>query len=334
MAACITLNVADPINWRRDGCTQLAIRGKSAAALPAPPPPPAPVDYLPFEVLETALSKYSGLYADNHLIQWLTDSNRAAFAFTDEIAREVIERYYLGNSGKYAGWVVFPYIDHKWRVRQIKLMDYNPATGSRIKEPQSRVLAIGKKLLRKENANLQYCLFGEHLLNGNEYEVKIFESEATAIYCSVFYPRAVCLATGGKNGFKFIPENLHPLKGRKIVLYPDLEAYPVWEQKAADLRAMGLKATVSTLLLEQAELYAVNNGIPVEEMKRNTFDLRDVLKFQDWRPFRSTQPQETEPQPAPTPPQETKAPECGGEIKRVVSLFINAGFELTEKHIE
>jgi hypothetical protein len=284
------------------------------------------------QVLEQSLKQYSGLYDSNHFVQWLTDQSRGACAFTDEIACELIERYYLGNAGKYPGWVLFPYIDHKWRLRQLKLMDYDPTTGGRIKEPQSRVLAIGKKVLKNEQANLQYCLFGEHLLSGNDKPVKIFESEATAIYCSVFYPGAVCLATGGKNGFKFTAENLHPLRGRTVTLYPDLDAYTEWEQKAADLRAMGLCATVSTLLMEQATEYARKYSISVEVMAKGKFDLRDVLKFQDWRPYRTTPPAATTPPeqpPAPEPPPAAIIPpEMDEDTKQAISLLMDAGFEI------
>jgi hypothetical protein len=126
-------------------------------------------------------------------------------------------------------------------------------------------------------------------------------------------------------------ENLHHLRGRQITLYPDLEAHSTWEQKAADLQAMGLNAAVSTALLEQATQYALKHRIALEEMTKNTFDLRDVLKFQDWRPYRNSPPDTVEvcsPPDTPEPPPETFTPEMDEVTKQAVSLLMDAGFEI------
>lgn len=51
----------------------------------------------------------------------------------------------------------------------------------------------------------------------------------TAIICSGVMPEYVWLATGGKQNFK--AEKCECLKGRKVILYPDLGAFEDWKTR-------------------------------------------------------------------------------------------------------
>ena len=52
--------------------------------------------------------------------------------------------------------------------------------------------------------------------------VALVESEKTAIICSAMMPQYLWLATGGKSQFN---SRLTVLKGRKIIAFPDIDAY-------------------------------------------------------------------------------------------------------------
>ena len=80
-------------------------------------------------------------------------------------------------------------------------MLYDPGTGHRVKNPTSKVMWV-HNLKLFEDFHLKQCLFGEHLLDGNNGPVAIVESEKTAIIASMFFQDAVWLATGGLNNLR------------------------------------------------------------------------------------------------------------------------------------
>lgn len=77
---------------------------------------------------------------------------------------------------------------------------------------------------------LSQCLFGEHLLKGRPGDtVCLVESEKSAVIGSGVMPGYVWLATGGKQNLK--TEKCECLKGRNVILFPDLGAFDVWKEK-------------------------------------------------------------------------------------------------------
>lgn len=248
--------------------------------------PSRSIDFIPKELFKKLLSSGTGLYKSNHFIQWMGNPERGDFAFDAPTLNNLIETYYLGNSTKekYKGWVFFPYIDINGNVRDIKAMDYNPATGKRIgvKNGDSfdKCRYIGKEILNDPDANTERCFYGEHLLKGNDRTVRIFESEATATYSAPFYPNSICIATGGKNGCKWTERgNLRVLYGRKVILCPDIDAHEEWQHKAEILKGYGIDASVSELIVTNALKYAQQNGISYDDLVRQKYDLRDILKY-------------------------------------------------------
>lgn len=263
-------------------------------------------DFIPHSIFDKLCKE--GDKDQNHFLQWLANKKRMQFKFDIETVDSLIEKYYLITYRKH--WILFPYIDTDRNLRDIKAMDYNPATGKRIAvkngDIEDRCHFIGKKLLSEQGfsePNLKRCFYGEHLLKGNSKPVKIFESEATATYAAVFFPDSVCLATGGKNGCKWTEKSVfRVLRGRKVTLYPDIDAHEEWEANAVILKLAGIEIIVSGIIKDHALKMSKQQGIAYDELKRQKFDLRDILKFKIPPAPKAT----TEPQPAARPAEAVK----------------------------
>src|SRR5690606_39778453 len=74
----------------------------------------------------------------------------------------------------------------------------------------------------------------------------------------------IWLATGGLNNLS--KSRFEPLRGRKVVLYPDLGAYDRWSEKAKELKPI-CSISVSDLLEQVA----------TEKERDNGFDVADYL---------------------------------------------------------
>lgn len=244
--------------------------------------------YIPFEIYYKILIDGKAGLTENNFIKWLINPERGKYKLPNYAIENIIGNYFLGNwnNYNYKGWILFPYIDINNRLTEVKAIDYNPKTGKRIKEPYPKCHFIGKKLLTNQDANTGRCFFGEHLLIGNNKNVMLFESEATAVYASVFYPEVVCLATGGKNGCKWTEANkCEILKGHKITLYPDIDSHNDWEEKAEILKEYGINVSVSNLIINSAEEYARAYNIDINLLIKGKFDLRDILKYKNLDEF-------------------------------------------------
>lgn len=90
------------------------------------------------------------------------------------------------------------------------------------------------------------------------------ESEKTAIIASVYFPGFVWLATGGLSNLK--ADNCAVLRGRNVVLFPDLNAFDKWSAKAETLSRFA-NVAVSDLLEKNAPDIDRHNG----------YDLADYL---------------------------------------------------------
>jgi hypothetical protein len=271
--------------------------------------PQKQIDFIPDTIFKKQLSEGTHLYSGNHFIQWLGNSQRGEFAFDDKTIKNLIESYFIANSSKYKGWVLFPYIDINGKIRDIKAMDYNPSTGKRIATKngdfQNRCHFIGKEILNNREANTERCFYGEHQLKGNNKLVRIFESEATATYSAPFYRDSICIATGGNNGCKWTEKDkCNVLQGRTVILYPDIDAHDNWEQKAEILRGYGITVQVSNLIKNNALKFAEQNGIEYNELVKLKYDLRDILQRKKLSDF--LKPEVTEPPPTAQPLVEVK----------------------------
>jgi hypothetical protein len=219
---------------------------------PIPKPQPVP-SYINMDVFKKSLQGYE----DNRLIQYLCRT------IGDEATRQAIARYFIGTSKHWDSSTVFWQIDGCGKIRAGKIMQYDSHTGKRIKEPVNKITWV-HTVLKLPDFHLYQCLFGEHLLKGNNKPVCIVESEKTAIIASVYLPDMIWLACGGCGNLSL--KLCESLKGRTVVLYPDCGKYNEWTDKA---KALSTICTVSiSSLLETGA---------TEQERQSGFDLADYL---------------------------------------------------------
>ena len=245
---------------------------------PMPPPPKPPV-FIPNEVMQASLKAYH----QNNFVKYL----HTLFDASDVEA--VVNCYQLGTSSRWEGATVFWYIDLNRNVRagQVKCFD---DTGHTIKdvladgEPQSRTTWVHSLLSRKRPApvwladylnqeNKVGCLFGEHLLKSESTKVVcVVEAPKTAIIASLYFPNFLWLAVGALT--YLTADRCKALEGRKVILWPDLNGYDLWRERADKLSAGRWK--VSDFLEQVA---------PDEERSKG-LDLADYLPRYHYKDFR------------------------------------------------
>ena len=185
--------------------------------------------------------------AANHLITYLSTM------LPSSAIDRIIADYRLASTPDQA--IIFLQIDQDNQCRTGKIMQYDPATGHRIKDPDKpgRINWLHSILKRRKQLppdwQLTQCLFGEHLLPQHQDKtVALVESEKTAIICSAMMPQYLWLATGGKSGLT--SERLSSLKGRKIIVFPDIDAFKDWQQKIFTFPHLDIR--ISRLLEDNA----------------------------------------------------------------------------------
>ena len=185
--------------------------------------------------------------ATNHLISYLKTM------IPSSAIDRIIADYRLASTPDQA--IIFLQIDQDNQCRTGKIMQYNPATGHRIKDPNKpgRINWLHSILKRRKQLppdwQLTQCLFGEHLLPQHpDKTVALVESEKTAIICAALMPQYLWLATGGKSGLT--SERLNSLKGRKIIVFPDIDAFKDWQQKIFTFPHLDIR--ISRLLEDNA----------------------------------------------------------------------------------
>ena len=223
---------------------------------------PAPDRVSPGIIPQSLIPPPSG---SNHLITYLKTM------IPSSAIDRIIADYRLASTPDQA--IIFLQIDQDNQCRTGKIMQYNPATGHRIKDPDKpgRINWLHSILKRKKQLppdwQLTQCLFGEHLLPQHpDKTIALVESEKTAIICSAMMPQYLWLATGGKSGLT--SERLSSLKGRKIIVFPDIDAFKDWQQKIFTFPHLDIR--ISRLLED--------NAIPADRAAH--IDLADwILKY-------------------------------------------------------
>ena len=205
------------------------------------------------EVFKSSLTGYES----NHFVSYLLNQ------FGREITSGLISRYFIGSSNHWNGSAVFWQIDIKGKVRAGKVMLYSPITGKRVKSPFNHITWI-HKVCKISEFELKQCFFGEHLLSDKSKAVAIVESEKTAVVASVYFPQFIWLAAGSLNNLSEVRCNV--LRGRRVLLYPDINGFEKWRVKAKELSHMAT-FQVSDLLEQKA----------TEDERVCGFDLADYL---------------------------------------------------------
>lgn len=207
-----------------------------------PTEPPKPASFIAAETVAQTLHGYDR----NNLFLFLKSK------FGPDDAERMMREYCVGTSKHWPGACVFWQTDINGRVRTGKVMLYNAESGKRVKEPFNHV-SWAHSLMKLPHYNLRQCFFGEHLLPMNRGKpVALVESEKTALIASWYLPEYVWLATGGKNGC-LNSDALRVLRGRQVILYPDLGATEKWRQKLPLMKSLGIEATIFNFMDDVAD---------------------------------------------------------------------------------
>lgn len=221
---------------------------------------PSPTSFVDKDLMERTLTNY-GM---NPLYIYLSGA-----LGKDETSR-IFQLYRVGTSKKWGGSTVYWQIDWQGNVRTGKIMLYDVKTGHRTKEPRSYVSWVHTEL-NFQNYHLKQCLFGEHLLSDNSTKpIAIVESEKSALVATHYMPEFIWLATGGMHGC-FKPDVISVLKGRSVMLCPDLGAKEVWQTKMPLLTSVCSKVVLSDSLEQCA----------TDEQRKNGLDIADFLLMTD-----------------------------------------------------
>lgn len=199
------------------------------------------------------------------LVGFLTDMMKARGK--EKELQEVLKDYKIGS------WhfsTVFWYADIGGRIRTGKVMSYKE-DGHRDHERQPWLIhgKLKQSGLLPEDWELRRCLFGEHLLRKYPgHTVALVESEKTALIASVLLRSqpVVWLAAGGLQYLSI--DSCRALKGRKVVVYPDLRAFDEWKALLRGIAPhVGFTFSVSDLLEKKA----------TEEEREKGLDIADYL---------------------------------------------------------
>jgi hypothetical protein len=220
--------------------------------------------FIPVELFKGSLNNYT----ENNFVKFLFE------LFGKEITTKIIEKYYIGTSKHWEGATIFWQIDISGKIRTGKIIQYKiiPFERSIIEKDCKRVKTNTPPIywvhsaLKVQNFNLQQCFFGEHLLKTDlQKPVAIVESEKTAIIASVYIPEFIWLAVGGLNNLNI--EKCTALKGRNILLFPDLRGFEKWEisAKKISLELMGIKFINSDLLEKKATEIERQQGLDLAD---------------------------------------------------------------------
>jgi hypothetical protein len=196
----------------------------------------------------------------------------------------MVSRYFIATSKHWNGATVFWQIDTQGKIRTGKIMLYSTTTGKRVKEPFNHIYWV-HKALKKSEFKLRQCLFGEHLLIDKTKPVAIVESEKTAVIGSIYLPQFIWVAVGSLTNLN--AEKCSILKGRTVILFPDLNGFEKWSSKAKELSHLAA-FTVSDLLERKA----------TEAEREQGLDLADYLIKHDYKLFTLSEPEATESPPA------------------------------------
>ena len=184
-------------------------------------------------------SRSHPILSDHH--KWL------ATLFGHDEAQRIAQLYGMGTTKD--GHVIFWQRDIAGHLRTGKIMAYDPTTGHRLKGANS-ITWVHSELKRTgklpQTWELGQCLYGEHLLGERPTAtVALVEAYKTAHVGAILMPDYVWLATDSLTGLT--PERLTPLKGRKVLLFPDEgKGYERWSERIeAIARSVGLSYRVS-----------------------------------------------------------------------------------------
>ena len=253
--------------------------------------------FIPYEILAATRKGYE----QNIFIQNLL--HRVKFPFDKKDIEQAISLYHLGTicKGYRSGAITFPFIDFKGKVRAIQVKQFDETNHT---ISTDFIHSILEKYYTNENKPLpgwlkSYLLnetkvsglFGEHLLTKYQTNsIALVEAPKTAIISTLYFgmpdnpKNFLWLAVYNLSSLNI--EKCKVLQGRKVVLFPDLNAYENWSSKAKQFQKElpGTTFKVSNLI----------QNLATKEDKEKGFDIADLLTRMDWRKFRKIKPELSE----------------------------------------
>jgi Domain of unknown function (DUF6371) len=214
-----------------------------------------------FTIEKKYLTATLGKYEQNNFICFLE------CLFTSDDVKCLVKRFAIGTASDFK--TVFWQIDGKGCIRTGRVMLFDKHTGKRSKvvhQDWIHSILIKRGLLK--GFELKQCLFGEHqlLIESEKHKtVAIVESDKTAIIASYFMPEFIWMSAGAKGYLN--AERMQPLANRKVILFPDTNAFVEWSEKAKSLRSIVPRLQVSNYL----------EKLLTEEQKQNGDDIADFL---------------------------------------------------------
>ncbi len=209
----------------------------------------------------------------------------AAIIGSDE-AQRLMEMYRVGTSKHWHDATVFWQIAADNNVRGGKIMLYDRLSGHRVQEPFPHINWV-HSVLRLPDFKLTQCFFGEHLLPYiRDKPVAIVESEKTAILATHYLPQYLWLATGGKCSC-LNREAIQALRGREVMLVPDLNATDDWRKKLKLFDDSGIKATLFESLEQMATDEQRTQGLDIADFLCQRVQSQDCLSYAECSQERS-----------------------------------------------
>ena len=203
---------------------------------------PKPRLYLP----DNVINLYSTPHSQSRLGRWLEK-----VAPSTEALEKATQDYCLTATTTQG--TIFWYRDEKGRFCQGKMMWYKE-NGHRNGFVSTISSDMAKRGKFPENAQMQRCLFGTHLLGKyQDKAVALVEGEKTAVVMSMLKPNFVWLATGGCGNLN--KEVTLPLIGRRVVVIPDSGCLEKWKKDMAETNGINYS------FYEELEAYPPNTDI-------------------------------------------------------------------------
>ncbi|MEL6152565.1 MAG: DUF6371 domain-containing protein [Bacteroidota bacterium] len=164
-------------------------------------------------------------------------------------AQALIEQFAIGTAKHWPGATIFWQIDLLGEVRTGKIMRYGE-DGRRVRKPFNHIQWVHRQLPAPQ-FHLQQCLFGLHQLRVAPLTktIALVESEKTAVIATAHFPDLLWLATGSVHQLR--PERCEDLKGRNVILFPDVGAWKTWQEKAGALRNVTERPVLASYWLER-----------------------------------------------------------------------------------
>ena len=203
--------------------------------------------------------------ADCAYLRWLSS------VISPSTASLIKELYHIGSTED--DRVIFWQVDRDFRIRTGKVMAYDETTGKRLKGSKGACDWMHSILKREGKLSsdwtLTQCLYGEHMLSSEQFKnrpIAIVESYKTAHIAAATLTEYFWMSVDSLNGLT--TKRLEPLKGRRVVLFPDAGAgYADWSAKAPRLAAeVGCQITVSNWLIKNLTAEQIADGADIADV--------------------------------------------------------------------